>query len=267
MPSVGDSAGESGEEAPLLSIVTVTWNAPEYAARLYDSLARLTAEPYELIVVDNASEAPTQALNWDRAKRGELTLVQNETNDMWASACNQGLERIDARSRYVLLLNPDCEVLTADWVQRLAAVFDANPRVGVTGIALNWKRIGPTLGWVDGSVFFMRREAYDAVGHLDAERYPWNGGPGDWCARAWSQGWIYRRCANDPPFLVHHGHKSVDQSGEEHPWRRLDVEDMLRRAGLEPTRPHRLTIWLRRRLGIRFFFEPDGPTPDPVGAR
>ena len=51
----------------------------------------------------------------------------------------------------------------------------------------------------------------------------------------------------------------------EYGWRRVDVEDMYRRAGLTPTRPHRLTVWLRRRLGMRFFFEPGGPSPDPLG--
>ena len=50
--------------------------------------------------------------------------------------------------------------------------------------------------------------------------------------------------------------KSVDASGKEHPWRRVDVEDMYRRAGLHPTRPHRFTVWLRRRLGVPFFFDP-----------
>ena len=53
-----------------------------------------------------------------------------------------------------------------------------------------------------------------------------------------------------------HGHKSVEASGREHPWRRVDVSDMYIRAGLAPTRPHRLTVRLRRLFGIRFFFDP-----------
>ncbi len=255
-----------GGDAPVLSVVTVTWNAPEWAARLYASLAARTAEPYELIVVDNASGAETRALNVAEERAGRLRLVQNEENVLWAPACNQGLRLVDPRSRYVLLLNPDCEVLADDWVRRLAAVLERDPRVAVTGTALNWKRIGPVYGCVDGSVFFMRREAFDAVGLLDAERYPWNGAPYDWCARAFARGWIYRRCANEPPFLVHHGHKSVIASGEEHPWRRVDVAEMYVRAGLAPTRPHRAAVWLRRRLGPRWFFEPDAESSSRGGA-
>lgn len=242
---------------PVVSIVTVTWNAPEWAARLYESLPRHTAVPYELLIVDNDSEQETRRLNDAEVAAGRARLIQNDDNRMWAAACNQGLAAIHPESSFVLLLNPDCEVLRDDWLERLIAVLDRDPRVGVTGTALNWKRIGPVFGCVDGSCFFMRREAFDQVGLLDAERYPWNGSPYDWCARAWAKGWTYRRCANDPPFLVHHGHKSVEASGEEHPWRRVDVEDMYRRAGLTPRRPHRLTVWLRRRLGPRFFFEPD----------
>jgi GT2 family glycosyltransferase len=252
----------SAGEAPLLSIVTVTWNAPEWAARLYRSLPAQTSEPYELIVVDNASDQPTRQLNAAEAAAGRMRVVQNEENLLWAPACNQGLEIVDPRSRYVLLLNPDCEILRSDWVAQLSSVLAADPRVAVTGTALNWKRIGPVFGCVDGSIFFMRREAFDEIGMLDAERYPWNGSPYDWCARAWARGWLYRRCANVPPFLVHHEHKSVVESGVEHPWRRIDVEEMYRRAGLVPRRPHRATLWLKRRSGLRRFFDPDAPVRD-----
>lgn len=243
-------------EAPLVSIVTVTWNAPEYVARMLDSVAARTREPHEMIVVDNASQPPTRELLAARASAGALRLVQNEENVLWAKGCNQGLALCDPRSRYVLLLNPDCEVLRDDWIARHAAVLAADARVAVTGPWLNWKRIGPTMGCVDGSAFFMRREAFDRIGPLDAERFPWNGSPYDWCARAWAQGWIYRRCPNDPPSLVHHSHKSVEASGREMPWNRVDVEEMIRRAGLVPTRPHRLTAWWRRTFGPRYFFEP-----------
>lgn len=243
-------------QAPLVSIVIVTFNAPDYVRRCLDSIEARTSIAYETIVVDNASDAPTRALLAERAGRGTIRLVQREDNPLWAKACNQGLALCDPRSRFVLLLNPDCEALADDWVQRLAAVLDADPKVAVTGIALNWKRIGPVFGCVDGQCFFMRRAAFDEVGLLDAERYPWNGGPYDWCARAFAKGWTYRLCANDPPFLVHHGQKSVAASGRAHPWRPVDVEEMYRRAGLAPTRPHRITVWWRRRFGPAFFFEP-----------
>ena len=36
---------------------------------------------------------------------------------------------------------------------------------------------------------------------------------------------------------------------------------IIRRAGLDPTRPHRLSVWLRRRLGPAFFFEPRAGRP------
>lgn len=242
---------------PELSIVVVTWNAADYVRRCVTSIVEHTHVPYELIVVDNASREDTRELLRDFERRSVLRLVQNEENVLWAPACNQGLAEISRDSRHVLLLNPDCEILRDDWVERLAGVLERDETVGVTGTGLNWKRIGPVFGCVDGHCFFMRREAFDAVGPLDAERYPWNGAPYDWCARAFAKGWIYRRCEDDPPFLVHHGHKSVDESGQEHPWRRVDVAEMYRRAGLEPTRPHRLTLAVRKLFGMRFFFDPD----------
>jgi GT2 family glycosyltransferase len=241
---------------PLVSIVTVTWNAPEYAARMIESVHARTREPFELIVVDNASEPPTRALLAGAASAGRIRLLQNEDNRLWAQGCVQGAAASDARAPFLLFLNPDCEILRDDWIARLRAVLDEDPSVAVTGPFLNWKRIGPTYGCVDGSVFFVRRAAWDAVGPLDAERYPWNGSPYDWCARAWARGLRFRRCANDPAFLVHHGHKSVEASGKDMPWDPVDVEEMIVRAGLRPTRPHRVTSWFRRTFGPRYFFEP-----------
>lgn len=241
---------------PLVSIVTVTWNAPEWAARMFRSVAERTQVPHELIVVDNASGEETRRLVRAEEAAGRARVIQNEENVLWAPACNQGLRVADPASRFVVLMNPDVEILRDDWVARLRAVLDDDPRVAVTGPYLNWKRISPVFGCVDGSVFFMRREAFDQVGLLDAERFPWNGAPYDWCARAFAKGWIYRRAEDDPPILVHHGHKSVAASGEEHPWRRIDVEDICRRAGLAPGRPHRIACWWRRRFGPPFFFEP-----------
>src|SRR5215831_1783221 len=97
--------------APLVSIVTVTFNAPDYVRRCLDSIEARTSKPYELIVVDNASDAPTRALLAERAAAGGIRLLQNEDNPLWAKACNQGLALAEPRSRYVLLLNPDCEAL------------------------------------------------------------------------------------------------------------------------------------------------------------
>ena len=155
------------EEPPLVSIVTVTWNAPQYVRRFYESLDRHTQERVELIVVDNASLEETRAINRERAARSgsasgpgmTVRLVQNEDNVLWAKGCNQGMALADPRAEFLLLLNPDCEVLRSDWIARLRGVLDGDRSVAVTGPFLNWKRIGPVFGCVDGSVFFVRQSA------------------------------------------------------------------------------------------------------------
>jgi len=248
---------------PLVSILIVTYNAPEWAARCLDSVAAHTHEPREVDVVDNLSGEPTRRMLRERADRGEIRLHLHGANDLWAAGCNRALGLASPSSPLVLLLNPDCEVLRDDWIARMKAVLDRDPAVGSAGPFLNWKRVGPVFGSVDGSCMLLRRRALAEVGPLDAERYPWNGAPADWAARAYAKGWTYRRAPHEPPFLVHHGHKSQEDSGTPLPYRRVDHEEMARRAGLVPFRPRRLAAWWRRRFGPPFFFDPDAP----VGAR
>ena len=95
-------------------------------------VATVLAQPEatELRVVDNAStDGALDALPRDP----RLIVLRNSENRGFAFACNQGAA--DARSEYLLFLNPDCE-LPAGALFELLRIVRARPRLGLLGAQL-----------------------------------------------------------------------------------------------------------------------------------
>lgn len=82
----------------------------------------------ELIVVDNASTDGTRELV--EAEFPEARVVSSP-NRGFAYGNNRGLEH--ASARYILLLNPDTEILDGTF-QELIATLDARPEIGLVGV-------------------------------------------------------------------------------------------------------------------------------------
>src|SRR3712207_5653985 len=75
---------------PLVSIVIVSYNAPEYLRRCLESIRRRTATPHELIVIDNASREETRAY---LRSLDFIRLTLNPDNRLWCAGCNQGIRQ------------------------------------------------------------------------------------------------------------------------------------------------------------------------------
>jgi hypothetical protein len=140
-----------------LSIVIVNWNVRDLLRRCLHSLLHPPCStlhspfsilhpppsPLEVIVVDNAST--DGSVEMVRAEFPAVHLITNAGNPGFAAASNQGL-RV-AQGRYVLILNPDTEVVGGA-LATLVAFADGHPDVGV---------VGPQLLSPDGSVQSSRR--------------------------------------------------------------------------------------------------------------
>lgn len=116
---------------PDVSVVIVNWNGGELLARALRSV-RESAPPLvaELIVVDNASTDDSAA----RARaHGDAMVIRNRENLGFARASNQGIR--ESRGRYVVLLNPDAELLPSA-LDALVGYMDREPRVAAAGPAL-----------------------------------------------------------------------------------------------------------------------------------
>ncbi|MGA9348755.1 MAG: glycosyltransferase family 2 protein [Anaerolineae bacterium] len=126
-----------------LAIVIVSWNVRELLegclTSVYESLrsSNLTGEVW---VVDNASTDGSAEMV--RGRFPQARLIANETNAGFAAANNQALQAMGFPSagthelpRYVLLLNPDTEVLD-DALTTMVRFLDENPHAGVAGAKL-----------------------------------------------------------------------------------------------------------------------------------
>ncbi|MFY9550358.1 MAG: polysaccharide pyruvyl transferase family protein [Thermoanaerobaculia bacterium] len=217
---------------PKVSIVIVTYNNVDLNRLCLESVFARTEWPcFEVLVVDNGSNDGTPELLREMQRaRPDLTVLQNETNQGFAAACNRGLEA--ASGNFLVLLNNDT-VVTRGWLTALVRHLRANPGIGMIGpvtnavsneakVEVGYSDVRGLPAWAADWVrehdlksfaipmlaFFcvaMHRQTWEAVGPLD-ERF----GLGmfeddDYNRRARSQGWEIR-CAQDA--FVHHWQKA-----------------------------------------------------------
>jgi GT2 family glycosyltransferase len=250
----------SERSGPLVSIVVVTYNARAYVKRCLDSIRALTRTPYELIVVDNASREETR--DYLRGETG-FNLILNQENLFWCRGCNQGMEAADPRAPYLLLLNPDVEVVRADWLEILVRVMESEARVGMVGTHHRYSGIGPVWGSLDGHCLMFRRAMVEQLGPMDADRFPMGGGPSLYAMRAYKAGWIYKALHSQDQILIHHGKKSREDAPAT-PYEKVarpDYLTLLQEEGISPVFPSSLRRSLDRKFAFvrnygRFYYAP-----------
>ncbi len=217
----------------LTSIIIVTHNQLDYTRQCLDSLRRLTDEPYELILVDNASTDGTVEF---LSSLPAAKLIVNDENRGFPAAVNQGIAA--AGGSQILLLNNDT-ILTTGWLGTLLGALHRDPMIGLVGPCSNcvsgaqqvefsyddlaamdgfaWKWGKANDGvLVDtdrlvGFCLLIRREVIDTIGMLD-ERF----GIGcfeddDYCLRAIRAG--YRAAIARDAFIHHFGSRTFMGSG------------------------------------------------------
>ena len=132
-----------------LSIVIVSWNVKDLLRRCLGSVMRSLASgrglrlSAQVVVVDNASS--DGSVRMLREEFQQVRCLANDQNVGFTKGNNQGIAASDGR--YVLLLNPDTEVVE-DALGEMVAYMDDHPKVGA---------LGPQLLYPDGEVQSSRR--------------------------------------------------------------------------------------------------------------
>jgi N-acetylglucosaminyl-diphospho-decaprenol L-rhamnosyltransferase len=224
----------SASARPDLSVIVVTHGRAELALSTL-RCAHSAAEDLHVqwLVADSGSSDDTPA-QIERAFSDVRVL--RLANVGFAAANNRALERADGR--YVLLLNPDVDIISGT-LPGLVAALDARPEVGIASViqqgsddelqfsirhypsalrafgealALPWRgwsedervasryREEGSAEWLVGAFLIARAEVVRAIGGLD-ERFFMYSEETDWCYRAHLAGWEVRHL---PQMVVTH---------------------------------------------------------------
>ena len=128
----------AAKNAPVISLVIVTWNGKKYALECLDSLRAIKSSlKLEIIVVDNASTDGTP----EAIAEGypEVKLIRNDANLGFAKANNIGIAA--TTGDYVCLVNSDV-VVPPGCLETMTAYMENHPDIGLLGP----KMLSPTGG-------------------------------------------------------------------------------------------------------------------------
>lgn len=213
-----------------MDIVIVNYNTCSLMRACLESVKAHTDYPYRITVVDNGSTDGSRdflrKLDW-------VTVVFNEVNRGYASACNQGA--MAGSGAYILFLNSDTSV-TPGWLSPMVWCAASDDRVAVVGNKLldaRGRLVGAGVvgsydkprirGWgqpntpgrydrqedvisVCGACFLIKRDLIPVLGLFD-ERYFFYYEDTDYCRNTRSRGyrvvycpdsWIYHYVAQSP---------------------------------------------------------------------
>lgn len=196
---------------PTFSIVIPTRNEGDNLHDTVQAVLAHTPEPFEIVVVDDASEdasvAAVKALN-DRRVRVLNGAVHDQAQGVAASR-NRGARA--ARGEWVVFLDAHCYV-PADWLAPLLAAFDADD-VGMVGPALlntqdlrmcgfggTWINPALDMGWLaqsntlcdvpfqPGGCQMLRRAQFLKLGGFDHKMRGWGSEDLELCIKVWRSG-------------------------------------------------------------------------------
>jgi len=124
------------------SIILVTRNNLDYTRDCLRSVNQYTAEPHELILVDNASDDGTQEY---LRSVPHAQVIRMEEEKSFTACLNRGME--EAIGDFILLLDPACYV-TEGWLGRLIEGLQAEPRAGAAGPLTNISLSNPVQNYL-----------------------------------------------------------------------------------------------------------------------
>jgi GT2 family glycosyltransferase len=138
-------------DEPELSIVLILWNKCELTYMCLKSLLQLSSQsvPYELLIIDNASEDRTNVL-LDRLVG--VRIVKNSENVGFLKACNQARDIV--KGKYLLFLNNDTEVYPGA-IEAAMSTLKSDDSYGAVGARVilpnNTLQEGGNIMWNDGT--------------------------------------------------------------------------------------------------------------------
>lgn len=182
-------------ESTQLSIIIVNFRSEQFLTRCLASIYNVWGKEPEIIVVNNDIKESLVDIKRNFPK---VKIIKQQKNIGFGQANNAGAKI--AQGKYLLLLNPDTEVL-ADDLEKIFEKFEKNEEIAVIGPGLItnkgetqewcagkeftfWRLIKNNFGiieskkiweskneiltdWVSGAAFFVKKEIFDKAGGFD----------------------------------------------------------------------------------------------------
>jgi len=122
------------ESKPVVSVIVLSYNRPQYLVHALESIAAQSYKNLEVIVVDNHSDRTEQVVQLVE-EFPQIRLICNSTNTGFTGGMNRGLGL--ASGSYVFFTEDDI-ILHPECIQRLTEYLNNNPRVGLaSGLMYN----------------------------------------------------------------------------------------------------------------------------------
>ncbi|MDP6923086.1 MAG: glycosyltransferase family 2 protein [Lutibacter sp.] len=221
-----------------IAIIVLNWNTYQLTFRCLQQLARIDYHPYEIILVDNASQdgsGPRLAADFPQCR-----YVQNSTNLGFTGGNNQALAALQGQADYLMLLNSDTEV-SPDFLAPLLARLEADPTLAAVqplileqgkrkriwnaggdfhamfGLPLTRHKgrkpeqvqIAPFTDWITGCCILVRSTILEEIGPLDDAFFAYFEDV-DWSLRMRAQG--HRLGVVPESIIYHHAAGSAKQN-------------------------------------------------------
>lgn len=226
-----------------VDIVLCVHNAFEDVKECLTSIRLHTKVDYRLLIVDDGSEAETRDFVKSWAQENSVaTLFRNETAGGYTKAANIGLRA--SKGDYIILLNSDT-IVTPGWIEKLIECATCRKNIGIVGPLSNcasWQSIPeifdknggwminnipegysleslsdivakvsdkafPSVNFVNGFCYMIKRAVIDAIGWLDEESFPYGyGEENDFSIRARKAG--FKLAIADHAYVYHSKSKS-----------------------------------------------------------
>jgi len=189
-------------------IIIPVWNEIEFTKKCIESIKQGTAISYEIVIIDNGSDAETAQYLTGLSIEGCISVMRNEKNLGFPAAVNQGIAFSD--SPYVCILNNDTEVYRG-WLREMINISEEYADIGIINPASNnLGQKGPEPGfsgkWIEmaactGFCMLIKRSLIKKIGKLDEIYSPGNFEDADFSKRALKAGY---RCIMAKGAYVYH---------------------------------------------------------------
>lgn len=135
------------QDNPKIAIVILNWNGYEDTSECIISLHKITYDNYQIIVVDNGSEA--EEFNKLKYNFPQIKVLRSDVNLGFTGGNNLGIKySLEEKTDFILLLNNDT-VVEPNFIQPLLEVFELEKNAGIAAPQINYF-YEPKKIWTEG---------------------------------------------------------------------------------------------------------------------